>query len=86
MTWSRRLADGIRQERSHLVGRGQDAEDVEVDAADELAVGAELGRADPHPVELREDGPVDHVVLGNSAAWRSPGRRPGGSVGRWPPG
>ena len=53
----------VGEERLDLVGRGQDADRVEVGAADELGVGAGLGRADPHPVQLGEDRLVDHVVL-----------------------
>ena len=53
----------VGQERLDLLGRRQDADRVQVDAADELLVGAGLGGADPHPVQLGEDGPVDHVVL-----------------------
>ena len=49
----------------HLLGCGQDADRVEIDPANEFLVRADFGRADPHPVELGEDGPVNHVVLGN---------------------
>ncbi len=56
---------GVGQEGTHFFGRGQHAQHVEVDAPDEFSVGAELGRPDPHLVELLEDGLVDHVVSGN---------------------
>ena len=65
ITWPRRSAAVGGQELLDLPGRGQDPDRVEVDPADELLVGAQLRRADPHPVELGEDGAIDHVVLGN---------------------
>ena len=56
---------GVGQERLDLLGRGEDPHGVERGPAEELGVGANLGRADPHPVQLGEDRAVDRVVRGD---------------------
>ena len=52
----------VGEERRHLVRRRQDAERVEEHPADELVVGAEVGRLDAQFLQLREDVVVDEVV------------------------
>ena len=54
----------VVEERDDLLGRGDEADHVEVDAAAELGVVAQLRRGDAQQLQLGEDVPVDEVVLG----------------------
>ena len=54
----------VLEERDDLFGRGDEADDVEVDASAELGVVAQPRRGDAQQLQFREDVPVDEVVLG----------------------
>ncbi len=53
----------IGHETRNLFRLRQDPEDIEIDATDELLIGADFRRGNPHPVQLGEDRAVDQVVL-----------------------
>ena len=63
----------LGQERIDFLGRRQDAQHVEVDPPDELAVGADLGRLDPHLVELLRRRPGRSRCPGERSAAANPG-------------
>ena len=68
-------AVGFRQEGAGFVGGGQDADHVEVDAAQEDLVGGQGRRGHAHGLELGVDQVVDPVVGGEFGEGLGPGRR-----------
>ena len=54
----------VREELRGLLGGGQRADDVQIDAPDKHRVGAEVGRLDAQPLPLGEDQLVDLAVRG----------------------
>ena len=59
----RRASGACRREIAHVGGGRRQAGEIEIDAAQELLVGAELRRQDLHPLPFGRDEFVDLVPL-----------------------